>query len=171
MENAFANLELSTPSDREIRITRLFDAPRAMVFECYTRPELLKRWLGVQNGWTLEECEIDLTVGGGFRYLWRGPGGMEMGMRGVYKEINMPERIVSTERFDQSWYAGEAEGMVTFVERDRQTTATTRILYGSRGIRDSVLKTPMADGMERGYRQLDGLLTRLRAEADGKKGN
>lgn len=73
-------LTVSTPSDREIRMTRVFDAPRELVYEAYTQPELLKRWLGVFGGWTMPVCEIDLTVGGRYRYVWRGADGQEMGM-------------------------------------------------------------------------------------------
>src|SRR6267143_4785009 len=86
MMNA-ATLEVTTPSDREIAMTRVFDAPRRLVYDAWTRPELLKRWLGVFGGWELAVCEIDLKVGGAYRYVWRGPDRAEMGMRGVYREI------------------------------------------------------------------------------------
>ena len=98
------SLKVTTPSDREIAMTRVFDAPRQLIFEAYTKPALLKRWLGVQNGWTLDVCEVDLRVGGSYRYVWR-KGDIEMGMGGVYTEIVPPERVVATERFDQSCYA------------------------------------------------------------------
>ena len=81
-------------------------------------PELLKRWLGVRNGWELATCEVDLTVGGAYRFVWRGPDGAEMGMGGVYREIVRPERLVSTERFDDPWYEGEAMAEIALVEHD-----------------------------------------------------
>ena len=87
---------------------RSFDAPRSRVFEAFTRPELVKQWLGVRRGWTLPVCEIDLRPGGAYRYVWRGPDRAEMGMGGVFKEITVPERVVCTERFDQPWYEGDA---------------------------------------------------------------
>ena len=83
-------------------MTRVFDAPRTLVFDAHTKPELLNRWMGQLPGWSWVVCEIDLKVGGSFRYLWRGPNGVEMGMRGVYREITQPERIVNTELFDQA---------------------------------------------------------------------
>src|SRR5882672_8441550 len=107
-------LQVSTPSEREIAMTRVFDAPRKLVFDAWTKPELLKRWLGVFGGWSLEVCEIDLKVGGKYRYVWRGPDGVAMGMGGVFREIVPAERLVTTETFDDPWYEGEAVGTVTF---------------------------------------------------------
>lgn len=154
-------LQVTTPSDREVRITRVLDAPRELVFEAYTKPELLKRWLGVHSGFTLAVCEIDLRVGGSYRYVWRGPEGFEMGMRGVYREIVPPERIVATESFDQSWYPGSAVGTVTFVERDGRTTLTITMLYDSKDARDEVLKSPMEQGMAAGFEKLAELLATM----------
>ena len=93
-------LEVTTPSEREIAMTRVFDAPASMVFDAWTKPELLKRWLGVRNGWEMAVCEVDLKVGGAYRWVWRGPDGNEMGVGGVYREIVRPERLVATEKFD-----------------------------------------------------------------------
>ncbi|MBS1910480.1 MAG: SRPBCC family protein [Bacteroidetes bacterium] len=160
-------LTLTTPSDREIAMTRTFDAPRDMVFEAFTRPELIKRWLGVQNGWEMVVCEVDLRIGGTYRYVWRRTDGMEMGMGGTYREIVRPERIVTTESFDQSWYPGSAVGTVTLVERDGVTTLTLTVLYDSREARDLVLQSPMESGVEAGYRQLENVLASLRTEGDG----
>jgi uncharacterized protein YndB with AHSA1/START domain len=123
-----------------------------------TKPALLKRWLGVFGGWSLAVCEIDLKVGGSFRYLWRGPDGPEMGIRGVYREIVPPERIVSTESFDQPWYPGEAVGTAVLVERGGKTTLTTPVLYASRDARDAMLKSPMEHAVAAGYDKLDELL-------------
>src|SRR5688500_5564859 len=92
--------QIAARGDTEIVITREFDARRTLVYEAYTKPELLKRWLGVRNGWTLETCELDLVVGGRYRYVWRSAKGKLMGMGGIYKEIVPNERIVTTERFD-----------------------------------------------------------------------
>src|SRR6267143_2888304 len=97
-EKNVGKLKITTPSDREIAMTRVFDAPRNLVFDAWTKPELLKRWLGVRAGWSLAVCEIDLRVGGAYRYVWRkDSNGTEMGMRGVYREIVRPDRLVSTE--------------------------------------------------------------------------
>src|SRR5258706_7646606 len=109
-------LQVTTPSDREIRMTRVFDAPRRLVFEAFTKPDLVKRWLLGPPGWTMPVCEIDLRVGGKYRYVWRKDGGTEMGMGGVFREVGQPERIVQTEKFDQACYSGEADGTTVTVE-------------------------------------------------------
>src|SRR5271169_1068887 len=111
-------LQVTARSDREIVITREFDAPRRMVFDAMTKPELLKRWLGVFGGWQLAVCEIDLRVGGPYRGVWRqSSDGSEMGVRGTYREIVPPERVVCTELFDVAWYPGEALITTTFTEQ------------------------------------------------------
>jgi uncharacterized protein YndB with AHSA1/START domain len=154
-------MTVTTPSDREIALTRVLDAPRHLVFEAYTRPELLQRWLGVHAGWSWVVCEIDLRVGGAYRYVWRGPDGAEMGMGGVYREVVPPERIVATEKFDQSWYPGEAVSTVTLVERDGRTTLTLTVRYESRAARDAVLESPMEQGVAAGFDKLAALLATL----------
>jgi uncharacterized protein YndB with AHSA1/START domain len=151
-------MTVTTPSDREVRMTRVFDAPRHLVFEAYTRPELLKQWLGVHNGWVLEVCEIDLRVGGAYRYFWRGPKGEEMGMRGVYREVVPPARIVATEVFDHAWYPGEAVGTAEMVESGGRTTLTLTVLYQSREARDGVLKSGMESGVSAGFDKMEELL-------------
>jgi uncharacterized protein YndB with AHSA1/START domain len=157
-------LKITAHGDREIVMTRDLDAPRHLVWEALTRPELLKRWLGVQNGWTLAVCEIDLRVGGADRYVWRGPDRMEMGMGGIYREIVEPERIVSTEKFDQSWYPGGAVGTLVLSEHAGKTTMTTTMLYDSREAREAVLQSPMESGMAAGYIALEALLASMAAE-------
>jgi uncharacterized protein YndB with AHSA1/START domain len=151
-------LEVTTPSDTEIRITREFAAPRRLVYDAFTKPELVRRWLGSMPGWEWVECEMDVRVGGRFRWLWRGPEGAEMGMRGEYREVVPTERIVNTEKFDEAWYPGEATETAVFTERAGRTTVTTSIMYESKEARDGVLQTPMAEGMESGYRMLDQVL-------------
>jgi uncharacterized protein YndB with AHSA1/START domain len=151
-------LQISTPSDRELAMTRVFDAPRSLVFDAWTKPELLKRWLGVRGGWTFAVCEVDLKVGGSYRFMWRGPDGTEMGMGGVYREIVRPERLVATEKFDEAWYEGEALDTTTFIEQRGKTTATTTVRYASREVRDAVLKSPMERGVAESYDKLDEVL-------------
>ena len=147
-------LEITTPSDREIAMTRTFDAPRRLVFDAFTKPELIRRWLGVRAGWTMPVCEVDLRVGGKYRYVWRGPKGNDMGMGGVFREIVAPERIVATEKFDDSWYAGEAVDTTVFVEKGGRTTVTMTVLYESKEARDGVLAGPMATGVGESYDKL-----------------
>ncbi len=156
-------LQVTTPSDRAIEMTRVFDAPRSLVFDAWTKPELVQRWLLGPPGWTMPVCEIDLRVGGRYRFVWRGPDGTEMGMGGEYREIARPERIVTTELFDQDWTGGETVGTLLLVERDGKTTVTNTILYSSQEARDAALKTGMAEGVAAGYDRLDDLLASLAA--------
>jgi uncharacterized protein YndB with AHSA1/START domain len=151
-------LQVTTPTEREIVMTRVFDAPRSLVFDAWTKPELLKRWLGVRNGWSFAVCEVDLRVGGAYRFVWRGPDRGEMGMGGVYREIVAPERLVSTEKFDDPWYPGEALDTIVLVEENGKTTATTTVLYESQEIRDAVLESGMARGVAESYDVLDEVL-------------
>lgn len=155
----FATLDVTTPSDREIRMTRLFQAPRDLVFDAWTIPALLKRWLHGAEGWRLAECTVDLKVGGTARYVWRNVDGRSMGMTATYREIARPERIVAVELFDEDWTAGEAIGTVIFTEQAGRTTLTQTMLYVSKEARDGALATGMADGVEASFAQLDALLT------------
>lgn len=157
------NLVVTTPSDREIAMSRTFNAPRSLVFDAYTKPELVKRWLGVFGGWSLDICEIDLRVGGTYRYVWRGPDGVSMGMGGEYREVVAPERIAATEQFDDPWYEGEAVGTVTLEELGGKTTMTQTVLYASKAIRDAVLQSPMKEGVTASYDALERLLPVLGA--------
>jgi uncharacterized protein YndB with AHSA1/START domain len=154
-----AGLQVTTPTEREIAMTRIFDAPRQLVFEACTRPDLVRRWLLGPPGWTMPVCEIDLRVGGRYRYVWRNEKtGAEMGMGGLYREIAAPERIVATEKFDDPWYEGEAVGTLVLVEKEGKTTLTQTVLYQSREVRDAVLKTPMEKGVAASYDRLAEIL-------------
>lgn len=155
-------LKVTAQKQREIVMTRSFDAPRNLVFDALTRPELLKRWLGVRGGWSLAVCEIDLKVGGAYRYVWRrGTDGPEMGMGGVYREIVRPERLVHTEKFDEAWYPGEALVTTVLVEKGGRTTLTATILYASREARDGVLASPMERGVRESYDKLAEVLASM----------
>ena len=152
-------LKVTAQSEREIVMTRDFDAPRRLVFDALTKPELLKRWLGVFGGWELAVCEVDLKVGGAYRYVWRrSSDGSEMGLRGVYREIVPPERLVCTELFDEAWYPGESLITTTLAEQGDRTTFTSTILYESQEARDAVLKSPMERGVAASYNKLAELL-------------
>lgn len=149
-----AKVTVTTPSDREIAMTRLFKAPRDLVFDCYTKPELLKRWLHGPDGWLLTVCDNDARVGHSYRWIWRHADGREMGMRGVYREIVRPERIVRTETFDQDWTGGEALGTLVLSEQDGGTLLTTTVLYSSRKARDGALKSGMEKGVAASFDRL-----------------
>jgi uncharacterized protein YndB with AHSA1/START domain len=158
MMNA-GNLKLTTRGEREIVMTRVFDAPRRLVFDALTKPELVKQWLLGPPGWSMPVCEINLKVSGAYRYVWRQDSdGTEMGMGGVYREIVAPERLVATEKFDEAWYPGEAVGTIVLVEQGGKTTLTQTILYESLAARDAVLKTGMEKGVTASYGRLAELL-------------
>ena len=157
MENT-GKLKLTTRGDREIVMTRSFNAPRVLVFDAFTKPELVRQWLLGPPGWSMPVCEIDLRVGGHYRYVWRHENGNEMGMGGVFREIVVPERVVSTEKFDQSWYPGEAVGTVVLTENAGMTTLTQTVLYDSAEARSAVLKSPMESGVAAGYDRLEQML-------------
>ena len=152
-------LKLTTPSDREIAMTRVFDAPRQLVFDAHTKPDLVRQWLLGPPGWSMPVCEMDVRVGGKYRYVWRHDReGTEMGMGGVYREIVAPERIVNTEKFDESWYPGQAVDTLVLVEQRGKTTLTLTVRYESWEARDAVLKSGMESGVAASYDRLAELL-------------
>jgi uncharacterized protein YndB with AHSA1/START domain len=118
---------ITTPSDREVVMARTFEAPRTLVWDAYTKPEHVQRWLLGPEGWTMPICEIDLRPGGEWHFLWRRPDGDELEMRGVYREIVPPERLVNTESWGGEW--PETENTVQLFEENGATTVTTTILY------------------------------------------
>jgi uncharacterized protein YndB with AHSA1/START domain len=152
------SLHVAARGDREIVMTRVFDAPRALVWDAFTKPELLKRWLYGPSDWSMPACEFGQRVGDRYRYVWRGPSGTEMAAGGVIREFVPPERIVVTERFDDAWYPGEAIGTLVFTEHDGQTTLTQTLRYESREARDLVLKSGMETGLTMSYDRLAEML-------------
>ena len=154
-------LEITTPNDRDLVISREFDAPPQLLFDAWTKPELLKRWFG-PPGWELPECEVDLRVGGRWRYLMRSSEtGEEMGIHGVYQEIVVPELMVTTEQFDQPWYEGDCLDRLEFIAQGDRTLLKLTTTYDSKEIRDGVVSTGMAEGMNASYARLDEVLIEL----------
>ena len=156
------SFKVTTPTDREIQVTRDFHAPRRLVFDAFTKPEGVRRWLLGPPGWTMPVCEIDLQVGGAYRYLWRHEvDGREMGMGGIFREIVSPERLVATEKFDESWYGGEALDTTVFVAEGDLTKVTITVLYESMEARDIAARSGMERGMAAGYNRLEELLSSM----------
>lgn len=155
-----AELELATRGDREIVWTRGFQAPRSLVFRAMTTPKLVKRWLLGPPGWSMVICEIDLRVGGAFRYVWRNSNGTEMGMHGVYREIISSERMVNTESFDFGCQPQSGEQLTTALLSEEQghTTLTCIVLYPSKQARDATISSGMERGLAASYNRLAGLL-------------
>jgi uncharacterized protein YndB with AHSA1/START domain len=165
MKNS-TTFQITAHGDREIVVTRVFDAPRRLVFDAYTKPELIKKWLLGPDGWSMPVCEIDLRPGGKYRYVWKNDSdGKEMGMGGIYREVVPGEKIVATQKFDEAWYPGEAVDTIIFVERGGLTTLTLTISYNSRETRDAVLHSPMQRGMAASYDRLEESLPSLQSEA------
>jgi uncharacterized protein YndB with AHSA1/START domain len=152
-------LRITTPTEREVVVTREFDAPRSLVFDALTRPELLKRWYG-PTGWSLVVCEIDLKVGGAFRFVSRRADGKDIGQRGVYREIAAPERLVNTEWWED-WNPGEVLVTTVLREQGGKTALTSTSLFPSQEVRDIILKSGLEKGATELYDKLDECLASL----------
>lgn len=155
-------LTVNAKGEREIIMTRVFDAPRELVFDAWTQADLLRRWLWGPEEWPLVACESDPRIGGKLRLVWRN-NGKDMGMSGVWRELARPERIVHTEIFDEDWTGGEALVTTVLTERAGKTTMTQTILYSSREARDAVLKSPMEQGAGLSYDRMERFLASTRA--------
>jgi uncharacterized protein YndB with AHSA1/START domain len=157
--------QVSLPSDTEVAVSRSFNAPRSLVYEAYSQPELVKRWMLGPPGWTMPVCESDLRVGGTYRWVWRSSeDGSQFGFHGVFREVDPPKKIVHTEIYDPGDVgggmgdAGEALITVTFKEKGGITTVATLMDFGTKEARDAAVSTGMTDGMEMSYQLLDALL-------------
>lgn len=149
-----AAMTLILPSDREIVLTRVFNAPRRVVFEAWTNPDHVKQWYGCSI-MTLAICEIDLRVAGAYRYVMRDSSGINHTMEGTYREITPPARLVYTERYvTEGFTSNEALVTVIFAEHDGMTTLTSTILHESKADRDGHLGTGMEKGAAEVYDRL-----------------
>lgn len=157
--NKIATLKIAPVGDLEIVMTRVFHAPRDLVFAALTKPDLVKRWLLGPPGWTMPVCEIDLKVGGAYRYVWCHEDGREMGMGGIYREIVRPDRLVHTELFDTAWYPGESLITTVLSEQTRSTTLTATCRHESQAARDEVLASGMESGVAPSYDRLEEIVT------------
>jgi uncharacterized protein YndB with AHSA1/START domain len=153
-------LEVTAPGEREIVMKRTFGAPRALVFDAFTKPELIRRWLLGPDGWTMTVCDVDLRPGGAFHYVWRNETeDREFGLNGEYREIAAPERVVHAERFDQSWYPGDAVVTTTFAGDSRTTAVTMTMSFDSREVRDGALESGMEKGVSASFDRLATILS------------
>jgi len=156
MKNA---LQITPSGDRDLVMTRDFDAPRKLVYDAHTKPELVKRWLLGPPGWSMPVCEMDVRAGGKYRWVWKNDkDGSTMGMGGVYREVKAPERLVSTEKFDEAWYPGESLNTLVLVENGGRTTLTQTMRYESREAREAVIKSGMEQGVAASYDRLEAVL-------------
>jgi uncharacterized protein YndB with AHSA1/START domain len=150
---------IGTPTDREVVITRVVDAPRRLVFDAWTNPKHVPQWLLGPEGWTMPVCEIDLRPGGSWHYVWRKADGSEMGMTGTYREVVPPERVVHTESWGPEW--PETVNTMVLTESGGRTTITLTVSYPSKEARDAALETGMKEGMDQSFARLDTLLRAL----------
>lgn len=159
--------EASLPSDTEVLVKRSFDAPAKLVWHAYTEPELMRRWCGGFPGWSMPVCEMDMSVGGQYRWRWRNEeNGQEFGFTGEVLEVVPHARIVHTQIFDPGNLGVSMGGepsiiTVTFEEADGMTNVATSIRYASKADRDEALATGMTDGMEMNFKLLDGVLAEM----------
>ncbi|APR85012.1 Putative glutathione S-transferase-related transmembrane protein [Minicystis rosea] len=159
-ESANDGTTLELPSDREILITRSFSAPTHLVFEAMTRPEHVKRWWSPRSRGVMLVCDIDLRVGGGYRYVMRTNDGMEVGFSGKYLEIDAPHRVVQTEVFDP-FPDSPAMVTVTLTEHAGTTKLASLSRYPSKEVRDMVISTGMESGMRESMLQLSEVVASI----------
>ena len=145
--------EYTTPTDTEIVITRVVDAPRRLVWKAWTEPEHIRQWLSGLEGWTMPVCEMDARAGGAWRYVWRKDSRTEMAMAGLVREAVPPERLVTTERWGPEW--PETVNTLLLTEAGGRTTITLTVLYPSKEARDAALATGMKGGMDISFDRLD----------------
>lgn len=150
----------STPTDTQIVVTRVVNAPRRIVFQAYTVPKHIQKWLLGPEGWTMPVCEFEPRAGGKWRYVWRKENGSEMEMSGVVREFVPDMRVVTTERWGPEW--PETVNTVEFAEAAGQTTITLTITYPSKQARDMAAQTGMKGGMDVSFARLDELVKGLR---------
>ena len=154
-------LEVATPSELEIVMMRVFDAPRHLVWNAMTKPELIRRWLYSPEGWTMTVCEGDDKVGGTFRWAWNGPDGKPaLAIWGVNREVVPPEKIVHTESMamGDGVPLGELLATVVLTELGGKTALRMTLLFPSKEARDGALASGMARGVAAGYNRLDEIL-------------
>ncbi len=151
--------KVTLPSETEILIEREFDAPRRLVWKAYTDPELIRRWWGGSHG-TVTSAEVDLRVGGSWRYVMTANGGFEVAFHGEYREVSAPDRLVNTEI-----YEGAPEGMglitTTLEETGGRTVLSQRCDYGDQKVRDAVIDSGMESGMQESFDELEKIAAGL----------
>jgi uncharacterized protein YndB with AHSA1/START domain len=158
-------IEVSQPSDREVRVVRTFNAPRQLVWDAHTKPELMQKWCYGFEGWTLPICEMDVREGGKYRWRWRSNAdGSEFGFYGAFREVSAPSKLAHDQYFDPGHmdYAMPVGDpcLITleFSEVDGVTTLAMTMKFVSKEARDDAFSTGMTDGMEVGYVRIDDLL-------------
>ena len=161
MTTSSGTATVTLPTDEQILITREFDAPKHLVFKAYTTPELVRRWWHANRG-EVTVAEIDLRVGGRWRYVAVTPDGFEVAFHGEYREIVADERLVSTEVYEGAAEAGATVNTTTFAETDGRTTLTTLVQAPSKDVRDAIIESGMEAGMQDALDLLEEVAASLR---------
>lgn len=146
----------TTPTDRELVATRIFDAPSDKIWDAHTKPEYVRNWMLGPEGWTLPVCEMDLRPGGAWHFVWRQADGNEMEMRGEFREVKRPERLVRTEEWGGDW--SETLNTLVLTEQDGKTRLVTTVLYPSKDEREKAIGTGMKEGWSQSYDRLEKYL-------------
>lgn len=164
MVRTLEKAQVSLPSDTEVRVTREFAAPRNLVWDAHTKPELVKRWMLGPPGWSMPVCEMDVRPGGKYRWRWRSDeNGAEFGFFGTFREVEAPARMVHEEHYDPGTMAADMDTNNPAIihtdlsERSGVTKLELVMKFASKDIRDAAIATGMTDGMEMGYERLDKL--------------
>lgn len=158
-------IEVTLPSDREVRVVRSFNASRQLVWDAHTKPALIQKWMLGPPGWSMPVCEMDVREGGKYRWRWRSDeDGKEFGFFGEFKQVNSPAKLVHAEYYDPGDVGGAMDAsepaIITseFVEANGVTTLTVTMLFASKEVRDGAVSTGMTGGMEIGYARLDEMI-------------
>lgn len=167
MKPSSEKAQVTLPSEREVRVERRFKAPRELVYRAHTDPKLVQRWMLGPPGWSMPVCEMDVRVGGSYRWRWRDDeDGKEFGFHGVFTVVEAPARFSHEEHYDPGDVGGpmpsEGPAIITteLVEHGSVTILTTTMLFPSKDARDGAVSTGMTDGMEMSYQKLDDLLVK-----------
>jgi uncharacterized protein YndB with AHSA1/START domain len=164
MVRTLEKAQVSLPSDTEVRVTRDFNAPRKLVWDAHTQPQLVRRWMLGPPGWSMPVCEMDVRPGGKYRWRWRSDeNGAEFGFFGMFREVDAPARMEHEENYDPGTMTADMDSTnpaiirTSFTERDGVTSLVMVMKFASKEIRDAAVATGMTDGMEMGYERLDKL--------------
>lgn len=157
-------IEVTQPSDREVRVVRTFKAPRQLVWDAHTKPELVQKWMLGPPGWSMPVCEMDVRAGGAYKWRWRSDeDGKQFGFHGTFTEVNAPTKLVHDEYYDAGDVGGDMPSNEPAVitlelsEADGVTTLVCTMMFASKEARDGAVSTGMTDGMEMGYVRLDDM--------------
>lgn len=156
--------EVTTPSDREVRVTRKFNAPRQLVWDAHTKPELVQKWQLGPPGWDMPVCDMDVRVGGKYKWVWKSQeDGKSFGFHGTFTEVNAPSKLTHEEFYDPGDLPADMPTdesclvSLDLSEGNGVTTLVCTMKFASKGSRDRAVATGMTDGMEMGYARLDDM--------------